>query len=86
MKQTERTERINADLDQHFKSNKGAWWVSNAIYAPGTVRLHQGIGGDKIDPRWIALRILRREPSVHIVASGTWLFTRETLRGAGHKI
>jgi hypothetical protein len=86
MKETERIKRINADLDKHFKSNKGAWWVSNGVYEPNIVHLHHGIGGERIDARRIALRILQQEPSVTIVESGTWAFTRETLRGAGFKI
>jgi len=86
MKETERTKRINEDLDKHFKSNKGAWWVSNSPFAKNIVKLHHGIGGERIDARWVALRILRREPSVTIVESMNWIFTRETLRGGGHKI
>jgi len=86
MKDTKRIERINADLNEHFKSNHDAWWVSNAINAPNTAILHHGIGGERIDKRWVALRILRREPSVSIVDSGTWIFTRESLRGGGYKI
>ena len=86
MKETERIKRINEDLNKHFKSNHDAWWVSNSLFVPHLVKLHHGIGGERIDARWIALRILRREPSVSIVECGTWIFTRETLRGGGHKI
>lgn len=51
MKHTERIERINAGLDNHFKSNKGAWWVNNEPNDnPGHITLHRGRGGDKINP------------------------------------
>lgn len=90
MKDTERINRINKDLNEHFKSNHHAWWVSNGFKEPGVIYLHRGIGGDKIDPRWIALRILRREPSVRAIHNvcgwDSWVYTRETLRWAGYKI
>ena len=91
MKHTERIERINAGLDKHFKSNKGAWWVNNEpYYTPGTITLHRGNGGDKINPAWVALYIFRTEPSVLMIKNNagwdTWVYTRETLRRAGYKI
>lgn len=90
MKDTERINRINDDLNKHFKSNHHVWWVSNGFNEPGTIYLNRGIGGDKINPKWIALRILRTEPSVKIIHNAcgwdTWIYTRETLRGAGFKI
>ena len=89
MKHTERINRINADIDKHFKSNNGAWWVNNEFCEnPGHIILHQGIGGNKIRPVWVALRILRQEPSVQYVhySYGGMVYTRSTLRRAGYKI
>lgn len=91
MKHTDRIERINADLNSHFKSNRDAWWVNNEPYgSPSHITLHRGIGGDRINPAWIALRIFRREPSVSVITNNagwdTWVYTRETLRRAGYKI
>lgn len=89
MKETDRTRRINADLDEHFKSNKGAWWVNNEFASsPSIITLHRGIGGDKIKAVWVALRILRKEPSVSIVhySGGCAVYTRASLRGGGYKI
>ena len=89
MKHTERIERINADLNQHFKSNNNAWWVNNENCSSSQfVTLHRGRGGDKINPAWVALRILRKEPSVNYVhyAMGCVCYTRESLRRGGFKI
>lgn len=90
MKETKRIERINADLNKHFKSNHDAWWVSNAFNSPKMLYLHHGVGANKINPKWIALRILRREPSVSIIHNvcgwDSWVYTRETLRRGGFKI
>lgn len=89
MKDTERTARINADLNKHFPSNHGAWWVNNEGPAPDCITLHHGIGGERIDQRWVALRILRREKSVNYIYSNafiTTVYTRQTLRWAGFKI
>ena len=96
MKHTDRIKRINAGLDKHFKSNKGAWWVNNEPFRygdqkeTGDITLHRGIGGDRIKPIWIALYIFRTEPSVHYIKNNagwdTWVYTRETLRRAGYKL
>ena len=88
MKHTERIERINANLNAHFKSNCDAWWVNNEDQNPRSVTLHQGRGGDRIDPRWVAAYILRTEKSVAIVhwPGGCMIYTRESLRGGGMKI
>ena len=89
MKDTERTSRINKDLDTNFPSNKGAWWVNNEGPSPDSITLHRGIGGERLDPRWIALRIFRREPSVHYIYSHAYIsivYTRDTLRRSGYKI
>ena len=88
MKHTERVKRINADLNKHFKSNNDAWWVNNEFGSPEVISLHHGIGGERINPVWVALRILRREPSVRMVhfGGGCSVYTRETLRWAGYKI
>lgn len=32
MKATERIERINSDLNKHFKRNKSNWWVSHSSH------------------------------------------------------
>lgn len=87
MKPTERINRINENLDKHFKSNKGAWWVSNALTDKGQVELHHGIGGDKINPKWGAAYILRTEPSVNVVhcTGNCTAYTRTTLSWAGFK-
>lgn len=87
MKPTERINRINENLDKHFKSNNGAWWVSDATYHENQVVLYHGKGGERIDPKWVAAYILRTEPSVNIVhwkAGGT-AYTRTTLSWAGFK-
>lgn len=89
MKHTERINRINDDLNNHFKSNHDAWWVNNDGPCANCITLHHGIGGERINPAWVALRILRREPSVDkIFLNGyiTTVYTRETLRWAGYKI
>ena len=89
MKHTERINRINDDLNEHFKSNKDVWWVNNDGPSANCITLHHGIGGERINPVWVALRILRREPSVDkIFLNGyiTTVYTRETLRWAGYKI
>ena len=89
MKHTERIERINAGLNRHFKSNRDAWWVNNeGCTRSDIVTLHRGHGGDRIDPRWVALYILRTEPSVKTVhyAMACTIYTRESLRWAGYKI
>lgn len=87
MKHTERIERINANLDKHFKSNNGAWWVNNEPYTnPKYITLHRGYGGDRIDPRLVALYILRTEKSVGYVMTSQCCYTRESLRRAGNKI
>ena len=85
MKPTLRIERINANLDKHFKSNNGAWWVSNGIYVPGVIELHRGIGGNRIDPRDVAAFIFRTEPSVTSIHTSCTLYTRTTLSWAGYK-
>lgn len=87
MKHTERIERINANLNKHFKSNNNAWWVNTEPgYSRGTICLHRGYGGDKIMPQWVALYIFRTEPSVRMIITSCAGYTRETLRWAGHKI
>ena len=87
MKHTERIERINANLDKHFKSNNGAWWVNNEPYCSSkTIALHRGYGGDRINPAWVALYIFRTEPSVGLILTSCSGYTRETLRLAGCKI
>ena len=89
MKHTERINRINAGLNKHFKSNHDAWWVNNEFAEnSGHITLHRGIGGDRIDPKWVALYIFRTEPSVQFIHNnyGGWVYTRRTLRNAGYKI
>ncbi len=83
-------ERINAELDRHFKSNKGNWSADfNGSYynrIEGIVCLHLAdIWRTRIAPAMVALHILRSEPEVRTVLYGTWVFTRDTLRDAGHK-
>jgi hypothetical protein len=87
MKPTERINRINESLDQHFKSNKNAWWVSNSIGDKSMILLHRGYGGYRIRPIWVALHILRTEPSVKTVLyEGMCVaYTRTTLGWAGYK-
>lgn len=87
MKHTERIERINANLNQHFKSNHSAYWVNNEPYTnPDIITLHRGIGGDRINAMWVVLYIFRTEPTVRQIRSLFWIYTRETLRRAGYKI
>lgn len=87
MKHTERINRINANLNKHFKSNNGAWWVNNEPYTnPRFISLHRGYGGDKIKPIWVAAYILRTEKSVDYVMTSCNCYTRETMRWAGVKI
>lgn len=81
-------ERINAELDRHFKSNKGNWFAKPEYPSDdSTIRIDlQNIWGEtKVAPWMIALHILRTEPEIRTVLWGTWVFTRDTLRGAGHK-
>ena len=88
MRHTERIERINANLNKHFKSNKDGWWVNNeGCTGPQMVCLHHGIGGERLTAPQIAAYILKTEPSVHIVhfAMGCSAYTRTTLGWAGYK-
>ena len=84
-------ERINAELDRHFKSNGGNWFAKPAYDSyynkDDKVRIDlRNIWGEtKVAPWMVALHILRTEPGVRMVLWGTWIFTRETLRDAGHK-
>lgn len=82
--------RINAELDRHFKSNKGNWSVDfNGTYNQGKgivcLKLADIWSRTIIAPANVALHILRSEPEVRTVLWGTWVFTRDTLRRAGHK-
>ena len=87
MKHTERIERINANLNKHFKSNNDAYWVNNEPYAsPAIITLHRGRGGDRINALWVVLYIFRTEPTVKQVWTPFWIYTRESLRWAGYKI
>jgi hypothetical protein len=84
-------ERINENLDKHFKSNNGNWRVDFVIaYNPckGVVslKLSDIWGRTRIAAKNVALFILRSEPEVRIVVYDTWVFTRASLRGAGHKV
>lgn len=87
MKPTERINRINANLNKHFKSNNDAWWVSNSLTDKRQVELHRGYGDDKINPKWVAAYILRTEPTIDIVhfVGGCTAYTRTTLSWAGIK-
>lgn len=82
MKKTARISRINAMLDSHFKSNHGAWWVSNSNGYKEMIELHRGQGGDKINPIWIAKYIFRNEASVNIIhfAGCCMVYTRESVK------
>jgi hypothetical protein len=83
-------ERINAGLDKHFKSNKGNWvadwsYPELEIEDKVTIRLRDLWGRTKVAPKFVALYILRSEPQIEMVLWGTWIFTRASLRWAGHK-
>ena len=87
-----RTERINKAIDEHFKSNRGNWKAEG--YANPELKDHLCIsynpmrytGKGFIQPRHIALFILRTEKDVNYITYGAWIFTRTTLRAAGFKI
>lgn len=82
--------RINIGLDNHFKSNKGNWQAEG--YVNPDMKDCLSIGWDclrntgNIRPAWVALFILKNEPSINYVYYGTYVFTRSTLRMAGYKI
>ena len=86
MKHTERINRINDNLNKHFKSNNDAWWVNNDTAANNAVKLHQGRGGDDIQPEQVAMFILKTEKSVDRIDWAWNVFTRNSLRSAGYKI
>lgn len=87
MKHTERINRINNALNEHFKTNNDAFWVNNEPYGDSKmITLHRGYGGDRIKQVWVALFILRTEKSVSIVCAMQCVYTRDTLRRAGYKI
>ena len=87
MERTERINRINDAINAHFKSNHDAWWVNNDNWRdPHSITLHHGIGGDNINPVWVALFIMRTEPSVNFIYTSQSCYTRSTLRRAGYKI
>lgn len=84
MQETERIKRINAKLDKHFKSNKGAWWVSNGGFSDShIIELHRGAGGNRIKAVSAAKYILETEKSVNIVHYGgmCMIYTRESVKG-----
>lgn len=85
--------RINENLDKHFKSNKGNWWASQGFYDNDdkvTIRIRDMWGRTKVSPKFVALYILRTEPTIKFVTYDagwdTWVYTRETLRWGGHNV
>ncbi len=86
MKHTDRINRINADLNEHFPSNRDAFWVNNEGGILGFITLHRGRGGDRINVLWVVARIFRKEPSVRFVLTPSNAYSRESLRRAGYKI
>lgn len=84
-----REQRINRHLDEHFKSNKGNFAVqayANPDLVSSVSLSYDCRRRENINPKWIALYILRTEPAVQYVDYGTTVYTRNTLRRAGHKI
>lgn len=89
MKHTERIKRINNALNEHFKTNNDAYWVNNEPYGyPKEITLHRGYGGDRINPIWVALFILRTEKSVSLIdyPYESTNYTRSKLHELGYKI
>ena len=86
--------RINEGLDRHFKSNRSNWVAEireGYYYRYGIVEIRERALFPGRTPRaWqIARYILRTEKDINKVLTGgfiTWVFTRETLRRAGHKV
>ncbi len=82
-----RTEKMNAELDRHFKSNKGNWFVTEDAESNNYVTLwFHAIWKTKLSVVWVALHILRKFKDVEFVKYGGWVFSKASLRRAGFKI
>lgn len=85
-----RAEHLNRRIDKHFKSNKGNWkvedYLGKELKSSVCLTYDAMRGFPKIASKWVALFILRNEPSVEFVDFGTTIYTRNTLRRAGMKI
>jgi hypothetical protein len=81
MKTAEIIKRINADLNAHYTSNKGCWWVSNCGMRE-TIELHKGDINNRLKAVQIAKYIFSKEKSVNIIhyRGGCMIYTRESVK------
>ena len=83
-----RTEKMNAELDRHFKSNKGNYFVYGN-YSKGDNYIKvctHSFSETKVKPTWVALHLLRTFKDVDYVHYYGWIFSKASLRRAGFKI
>ena len=87
MEHTARESRINAGLDKHFKTNKGAWFITQPdYYAEDVVVLNHDLSvREKLDPLKVAAHIFRADKSIRLIRwkSGGMNITRDTIRRWG---
>lgn len=82
MKQTAREALINDGLDKHFRTNHGAWYVTDDHCDNSVITLHHKMMEARhIDPLRVAAYIIRKAPEIKTVAfmGGAWNITRKTL-------
>lgn len=78
MKATERIERINSNLNTHFKRNKSNWWVSHSPHDKGTIMLHL-YQWTPIQPSWVAKYIFKTEKGINVIIGSKSIYTRRTM-------